>query len=221
MSVYRPTPLRPDSAQNFVLGVGAMYFDVDISGISSDLSAEEMADILIDREKEGKGLGATTGDGTFVFDPQIEDIETNDRTTRVIGFMQSLGIDAKLTTELQEISLENLTRILPAAITDPTDGSLRATTVILHENYKTVVWAGPVGSGGLMVIALLNAINADETTMTMANQDVASVPVEFVGTLPKTSKTFAKKQGFGGVRVPGGGVGGQAPQASKNQKLNC
>ena len=31
----------------------------------------------------------------------------------------------------------------------------------------------------------------------------------------KAAITFAKKRGFGGARVPGGGFGGQAPQASK------
>ena len=180
--IFRPSPLRPTSAQNFILGVGAMYFDVDISIINGNLSAEEMSEILIDWELSGKGLGATTGDGTFVFDPQIEDIETNDRLTRVIGLMQSHGINASLTTSLQEITFQNLTRIVPTAVIDPVDGSLGATTVILPEHFKTVVWAGLLGSGGLAVIALLNAINVAETTMTMANQDVAAIPVEFVGT---------------------------------------
>ncbi|MCL1995324.1 MAG: hypothetical protein FWG63_03870, partial [Defluviitaleaceae bacterium] len=125
-AVFRPTPLNPQSAQNLILGVGAIYFDVDISEINGEIHAEDMAKILMGWEQEGKGLGATIGDGTFVFDPQIEDIETNDRLTRVIGLMQSQGINASLTTSLQEITIKNLTRIVPTAIIDETDGSLRA-----------------------------------------------------------------------------------------------
>ena len=44
--------------------------------------------------------------------------------------------------------------------------------------------------------------------------DISYMNPAFMET-PKISKTFAKKRGFGGARVPGGGFGGQAPQASK------
>lgn len=179
---FRVTPLTPESGGRFVLGVGAVFYDVDTSTISADMEYEALVSLIRSWRKDGKGFGATTGDGNFILNHNIEDIDTNDRISRVIGLLRMGEITAALTASIQEITFENLQRLVPTSFIDET-GALRSRNQLLASHFKTIVWVGTRNDGALWVIELTNALQINEINMTQTGGATgASIPVNFVGT---------------------------------------
>jgi len=179
---YRESPLSPQSGSNFFPSVGTVFYDVDITGMSSDMPYGDLVTKLRNWHAEGKALGATTGDYNFIIDHNIEDIETNDRISRVIGLMRMGAIDASLTCTIQEITFENMQKIIPTAFVDET-GALRSHNQILPEHFKTVVHAVTQNDGTLRLNVLLNALQINEVNTTFTTGTTgATIPLNFVGT---------------------------------------
>ena len=178
---YVVSGLREDSGRHIKLDVGAIFHDPDTSGISAGMDYEALANILDGWKSEGKSLGATTGGGNLVINTNIEPIETDGMITPVIGMQRMGAINVSLSTTIQEITKENIQRILPTASIDAS-GAIVTHNQILPEHYKTVVWAGTRNDGAVIVAEISGALQTNEINMNINTANTGmTIPVNFVG----------------------------------------
>lgn len=179
---YRPSALTSETPLNIQLGAGAFYFELDMSSVTSDTTAEQFAQILEDARLAGKSMGATRGGGTFTVTPEFDTIEIDDMIFPLPGTKTVSGIEVVLSTTILEVTKENLARVLPMSVIDDETGALTMSAMLLPEHYiKNLVWAGARAGGDLMAFELTKALNRAGMTMTMAPTGGGSIPVEFVG----------------------------------------
>ena len=183
---YRPSPLTPESAQNMILGVGAVFHDVDLEGIDGKLTAEEFSENYLAKwAAAGHSLGASEGDVTLNITREMERITTNDLFADVVGMFDARSMQVSLSMTLQDMSDKNWERMLATTYNDSSDGSMMMNNVLLPHHYKTVVWAAMMNNGDIIAIALLNAIQTEDLSITFSNTigTPASAAVSFTGTV--------------------------------------
>jgi hypothetical protein len=173
------TALRADTFENLQLNAGVFLIGIDASTYTDADALEEA--VFAALEDETKHLGATIGDGTFVAEPEVRNIEANGKRYDVIGSTVFDSWSCRMTGTMKEITPGNFARALATA--DVTkNGSV--TKVTIRTNVKPtdyipkLCWVGDT-SKGLMMIELDNALNINGATFTFTDKGEGSIPFEF------------------------------------------
>lgn len=174
------TPCRTETFQNLQLNAGAFLMGFDYSSYTDATTLRTaLGTALADNTKV---LGATRGGGTFVVNSEIREPEVDGKRYRFKGGAFVDSVDAQLTGTLVEIRPEVFKRILA---TGETTTSGQKTTVKMHtaiqdsDYIEKLVWVGDMSDGGLVLIALKNALNNSGMTMTFTDKGEGTIPFEF------------------------------------------
>ena len=174
------TPCRTETFQNLQLNAGAFLIDFDYSTYSDSTALRTaLATALQDKTKL---LGATRGGGTFVVTSEIREPEVDGKRYRFKGGAFVDSVDAQLTGTLVEIMPERFAQILA---TGEKETSGQKTTIKMHTAIQSddyidkLVWVGDMSDGGLVLIALKNALNNNGMTLTFSDKGEGTIPFEF------------------------------------------
>lgn len=174
------TPCRTETFQNLQLNAGAFLIGFDYSTYT-DATALRTA-LVTALADDTKVLGATRGGGTFVATSEIREPDVDGKRYRFKGGAFVDSVDAQLTGTLVEIRPEIFAKILA---TGKTTTSGQKTTVKMHtaiqdtDYINSLVWVGDMSGGGLVLIALKNALNNNGMTMTFTDKGEGTIPFEF------------------------------------------
>ena len=174
------TPCRTDTFQNLQLNAGAFLIDFDYSSYT-DAGALRTA-LATALQDSTKLLGATRGGGSFVVSSEIREPEVDGKRYRFKGGAFVDSVDAQLTGTLVEIRPEIFAKVLA---TGDSVTSGKKTTVTMHtaiegsDYIDKLVWVGDMSDGGLVLIALKNALNNNGMTLTFSDKGEATMPFEF------------------------------------------
>lgn len=174
------TPCRTETFQNLQLNAGAFLIGFDYSSyVNSTTLRTALVTALQDSTKL---LGATRGGGTFVVTSEIREPEVDGKRYRFKGGAFVDSVDAQLTGTLVEIRPEIFAKVL--ATGDATTSGQK-TTVTMHtairdtDYIESLVWVGDMSDGGLVLIALKNALNNNGMTLTFSDKGEGTIPFEF------------------------------------------
>ena len=174
------TAARNEAFKNLQLNAGAFLINFDYSLYNT---AQEMRTALATALRDStKLLGATRGGGTFVVNSTIRDPEVDGKRYRFKGGAYVDEVDAQLTGTLVEITPHNFTRILGTgeATTAGKKTTIKMHTAIQDADYiENLVWIGDKSDGGLVLIALKNALNGNGMTLTFTDKGEGTMPFEF------------------------------------------
>lgn len=174
------TPCRTETFQNLQLNAGAFLIGFDYANIiDSTVLKTALATALADSTKV---LGATRGGGTFVVTSEIREPEVDGKRYRFKGGAFVDSVDAQLTGTLVEIRPEVFAKVLA---TGESTTSGKKTTIKMHtaiqatDYISSLVWVGDMSDGGVVLIALKNALNSNGMTLTFTDKGEGIIPFEF------------------------------------------
>lgn len=174
------TPCRTETFQNLQLNAGAFLINFDYSSCTDSTALRTALSTAL--QDKTKLLGATRGGGTFVVTSEIREPEVDGKRYRFKGGAFVDNVDAQLTGTLVEIMPERFAQILA---TGEAETSGKKTTIKMHtaiqgEDYiEKLVWIGDMSDGGLVLIALKNALNNNGMTLTFSDKGEGTIPFEF------------------------------------------
>lgn len=174
------TPCRTETFQNLVLNAGAFLIDFDYSTYT-DATALRTA-LVTALQDETKLLGATRGGGSFVATSEIREPEVDGKRYRFKGGAFVDSVDANLSGTLVEIRPEIFAKVLATgeATTSGQKTTIKMHTAIQDGDYiDSLVWVGDMSDGGLVLIALKNALNNNGMTLTFTDKGEGTIPFEF------------------------------------------
>jgi hypothetical protein len=174
------TPCRTETFQNLQLNAGAFLIGFDYSTYNDATALRTaLSNALQDSTKL---LGATRGGGTFVVTSEIREPDVDGKRYRFKGGAFVDSVDAQLTGTLVEIMPERFAQVLATGETETTGNK---TTVKMHtaiqsgDYIPSLVWVGDMSDGGLVLIALKNALNNNGMTLTFTDKGEGTIPFEF------------------------------------------
>lgn len=174
------TPCRTATFQNLQLNAGAFLVNFSYSSYA-DATALRAA-LATALANDSNVLGATRGGGSFVVTSEIREPDVDGKRYRFKGGAFVDSVDAQLSGTLVEIRPEIFAKILA---TGETATSGQKTTVKMHtaiqnsDYINSLVWVGDMSDGGLVLIALKNALNNNGMTLTFADKGEGTIPFEF------------------------------------------
>lgn len=174
------TPCRTETFQNLQLNAGAFLIDFDYSTYT-DATALRTA-LATALQDNTKVLGATRGGGSFVATSEIREPEVDGKRYRFKGGAFVDSVDAQLSGTLVEIRPEVFAKVLATgeAVTSGKKTTVKMHTAIQGTDYiGKLVWIGDMSDGGLVLIALKNALNNNGMTLTFADKGEGTIPFEF------------------------------------------
>ena len=174
------TPCRTETFQNLQLNAGAFLinFDYGTYGDATALRAA-LATALTDNTKV---LGATRGGGQFVVTSTIREPDVDGKRYRFKGGAFVDSVDAQLSGTLVEIRPAAFARLLATgdSISDDGKTTIKMHTAIKNTDYiDKLVWVGDMSDGGLILIALKNALNNNGMSLTFSDKGEGTMPFEF------------------------------------------
>lgn len=174
------TPCRTETFQNLQLNAGAFLIGFDYSTyVNATTLRAALATALQDNTKV---LGATRGGGTFVVTSEIREPEVDGKRYRFKGGAFVDSVDAQLTGTLVEIRPEIFAKVLATgeSTTSGQKTTVKMHTAIANTDYiESLVWVGDMSDGGLVLIALKNALNNNGMTLTFSDKGEGTIPFEF------------------------------------------
>lgn len=174
------TPCRTETFQNLQLNAGAFLIDFDYSTYN-DATALRTA-LATALQDSSKLLGATRGGGTFVVTSEIREPDVDGKRYRFKGGAFVDSVDAQLSGTLVEIRPEVFAKVLATgeSTTSGQKTTVRMHTAIQNTDYiDSLVWVGDMSDGGLVLIALKNALNNNGMTLTFSDKGEGTIPFEF------------------------------------------
>ena len=174
------TPVRRETYQKLQLNAGAFLVNFNYAQYA-DADALRVAALAAIQEGT-KILGATRGGGSFVVTQDIRDPEVDGARYGFKGGSFVDRTDANMTGTLIEVTPQNFKYILATGETE-TNGqktTVRMHTRIKDEDYlENLVWIGDLADGGLVLIALKNALNKNGMNLTFTDKGEGTIPFEF------------------------------------------
>lgn len=174
------TPCRTETFQKLQLNAGAFLIDFNYSEyVDSTTLRTALATALQDNTKV---LGATRGGGTFVATNEIREPEVDGMRYSFKGGAFVDSVDAQLTGTLVEIRPETFAKVLATGESTTTGKKtvVKMHTAIRETDYiDKLVWVGDMSDGGLVLIALKNALNHNGMTLTFTDKGEGTIPFEF------------------------------------------
>ena len=174
------TPCRTETFQNLQLNAGAFLIGFDYSEYT-DATAMRTA-LASALQDSSKLLGATRGGGTFVVTSEIREPDVDGKRYRFKGGAFVDSVDAQLSGTLVEIRPEVFAKVLATgeSTTSGQKTTVKVHTAIQNTDYiDSLVWVGDMSDGGLVLIALKNALNNNGMTLTFSDKGEGTIPFEF------------------------------------------
>lgn len=172
----RPTGFTSTTVKHLLLDAGAYYRNFDISKPAS--------------EQKDKLIGATAGGGSFTAVLTIRQVDVDGKRGAVKGFDEAEGWEVSMTSNVKEITAENLKQSLAAAdITDVASGTLAGYQKISGRNEiqgsdyaENITWLGwESGSLKPLIIVVYNALATNGLSVTTQDKNEAVVPMTLRG----------------------------------------
>lgn len=174
------TPCRTETFQNLQLNAGAFLINFDYSTYGDATALRTaLATALTDNTKV---LGATRGGGQFVVTSTIREPDVDGKRYRFKGGAFVDSVDAQLSGTLVEIRPAAFARLLATgdSISDDGKTTIKMHTAIKNTDYiDKLVWVGDMSDGGLILIALKNALNNNGMSLTFSDKGEGTMPFEF------------------------------------------
>lgn len=174
------SPIRKETFENLQLNAGIFIKNLDYTTpTDSDALKTAIAAIIQDGTNI---LGATRGGGSFTATREIRTPEVDGKRYNFKGGDFVDSVEAYLSTTLIEVTPETVAACL-GATTVTTSG--RKTTIQMRTAFESadyvsnICWVGDLADGQLVVIALKNAINTSDFSLTFADKNEGTIPVEF------------------------------------------
>lgn len=174
------TPCRTETFQNLQLNAGAFLIGFDYSTYTDATTLRTaLATALADNTKV---LGATRGGGQFVVTSEIREPDVDGKRYRFKGGAFVDSVDAQLSGTLVEIQPEVFAKILATGEAETIN---KKTTIKMHTAIQStdyidkLVWVGDMSDGGLVLIALKNALNNNGMSLSFADKGEGTIPFEF------------------------------------------
>lgn len=178
--------IRKETFENLQLNAGIFIKDFVYSGITSagDLKNEIQLCVEGSVSAQGTILGATRGGGSFTV---TRDLRSPDVDGKRYGFKGDTFVDsveAQISTTLVEITPDNIVDALGSATLATSSNGLVTTinlnTAIDSDDYLTnICWVGDISDGRYVLIALKNALNQADFSLTFTDKGEGTLPVEF------------------------------------------
>ena len=178
------TALREDTFKNLQLNAGILLKDCDYSTIANAgaLKTAIQAAVAGTTGALGTILGATRGGGSFVVTRETRQPEADGRRYGYKGDTFVDSVDARLSTTLIEITIDNLKTALGSATVTGSapKQTLKLGTAIDTDDYVTnICWVGDMADGRYVLICLFNGLNESDLNLTWADKNEGTLPVEF------------------------------------------
>lgn len=174
------SPIRTETFQNLQLNAGIFVKNFDYS---TPANAEALKEAIATAIASGTNiLGATRGGGTFTATREIRTPEVDGMRYGFIGSDFVDSADAYLSTTLIEVTPAAVEACLGNA-TKTTSGL--KTTIKMHTAIETadyignLCWIGDLADGRLVLIALQNAMNTADFSLTFTDKGEGTLAAEF------------------------------------------
>lgn len=174
------SPIRTETFQNLQLNAGIFIKNFDYT---TPTDAETLKAAIAAAITAGTNiLGATRGGGTFTATREIRTPEVDGMRYGFIGSDFVDSADAYLSTTLIEVTPAAVEATLGNA-TKTSSG--KKTTIKMHTAIETadyisnLCWIGDIADGRLVLIALKNAMNTADFTLTFTDKGEGTLAAEF------------------------------------------
>lgn len=169
--------LSEKTYNNLQLNSGAFF-----ENLGAFKNATELKTAIKTAMADGRCLGATSGGGSFQATPTFRNIQMDGARAPFKGSAVIDAWEVKLTTNLKEITADNLGLTLTTSELEA-DGALsilKMRTNIEESDYiDSLCWVGNKMDGGLMVIKLDNVLNINGANFTFTDKGEGTLPVDF------------------------------------------
>lgn len=182
------TGLRPETFENLQLNAGCFIKNLAYKGTGAPTDSAALKTLItgiMAGTVTGKGdiIGATRGGGTFVITREIREPDIDGRRYPFKGGKFVDSADARLTTTLVEITVNNILMALgmpaSAATTSGKVTTIKMHTAIDPDDYiENLCWVGDLADGRMILICLKNALNTADFNLTFTDKNEGTLPVE-------------------------------------------
>lgn len=173
------TALTAASFSNLQLDAGLFLKNFDYSQYKTKSA---LSSALVSAIGTENCLGATRGGGTFTAQPETHAIEADGKRYEFVGSTRVDSWDIKLTGTMLEVTADNFMLALASADKKTGDGitTLTLRTDIADTDYiQNLCWVGDMSNGGMVLIALKNALNTSGMNFTFSDKSEGTIPFEF------------------------------------------
>lgn len=174
------SPIRKETFQNLQLNAGIFIKNFDYD---TPTDADALKTAIASAIAAGTNiLGATRGGGTFTATREIRTPEVDGMRYGFIGSDFVDSADAYLSTTLVEVTAQSVKDCLGNA-TASTSGkktTIKMHTAIQETDYiSNLCWIGDLADGRLILIALKNALNTADFSLTFTDKGEGTLAAEF------------------------------------------
>lgn len=176
------TALRKETFKKLQLNAGIVLKNFDYTAITT---ASALKTAVEAAKTAGTMLGATRGGGTFTATRETRTPDVDGMRYDFKGGLYVDKIDVNLSTTLLEITPDNLVTALGSGekTTSGSKTTIKMHTAISDEDYlENICWIGDTAEEGFVIICLLNAINMADFSLTWADKNEGTLPVEMHAT---------------------------------------
>lgn len=174
------SPIRKETFQNLQLNAGIFIKNFDYA---TPTDAETLKTAIASAITAGTNiLGATRGGGSFTATRDIRTPEVDGMRYGFIGSDFVDSVDAYLSTTLIEVTIDGVKACLGNASSSV---SGKKTTITMHtaiqesDYINNLVWIGDLADGRLVLIALKNALNTADFSLTFTDKGEGTLAAEF------------------------------------------
>lgn len=184
------TPVRGETFEKLVFNAGILLKDLDYS---SATDAASLMELIKTAKETGKGLlGATKGGVNPQTNYTFWEPEVDGKRMSFKGAKQLDNAECKISGTLVEFTPDNVKDVL--ALADKTGTGVKITVQprfdIQEGDYiDHLIWVGNLGSDGLYLIDLKNALCTTGLSTQTTDKDIGTLPFEFVGHADSVSST--------------------------------
>lgn len=187
------TPIREETFQHLVFDAGILLYNFKYD---SATDAESLAALVETAKNSGAGLlGATKGGVNPQTNFEFWSPELDGKRMAFKGEKRLSNADCMISGTLVEMTPDNVKHVLALADKSGEDGEGSVVTVqprfaIKDGDYlDNVVWIGNLGSDGLYLVELKNALCTKGLSTQTTDKDVGTLPFEFHGHADSVSST--------------------------------
>ncbi len=178
------TGVTADSPDRFVLDVGRIYVNIDITALEA---ATPTTTNFADAVATATRLGATRGGAVFNVNRTLREIPVDGQPGPTKGFKRRSRVAPTLQVNIMEHTVANYTRVIAGAAVQSAVGSVATPRTRFNGGAITdaayidnIAIAATHSSGSEPVIIVLFNVLADEApTFTFADEDEMVLPVTF------------------------------------------
>ena len=188
--MYMMSPVRAETFDNLVFDAGILLRNFDYS---SATDAESLAALVKEAKKDStKLLGATKGGINPQTNFEFWEPELDGKRMSFKGAKRLSNGDAVISGTLVEMTPENAKDVIALADIggEGNKQSVKPRFSIKEGDYiDSLVWIGNLGSNGLYLVELKNALCTSGLSTQTTDKDIGTLPFEFHGHADNVSDT--------------------------------